>query len=234
MKPARDAIAPSGFTLIELLVVISIIAVLVAIMLPALAKAREAARASVCGSQLKQTSLAFEMYRNDFEGYYPSISTELTIGDRDSAVRWTVLLRRYLSDSSTGNRISQSGILHCPTVPMTLRHTSGSYPSYGYNRWGVGGDRPQAGTGIGKIKRELKSPLSSTLMLIDIKRLTETAAREGWFESYPSTFFFYTRHNGYANALYADSHVSSLQLDDILTDTVAATNKEPWYGANSN
>ncbi len=76
-----------GFTLIELLVVIAIIALLAAMLLPALNQARERARGIACISNLRQLGIAYSIYANDNDGVFPYVQYSPS-GTLDAAPQW--------------------------------------------------------------------------------------------------------------------------------------------------
>jgi prepilin-type N-terminal cleavage/methylation domain-containing protein/prepilin-type processing-associated H-X9-DG protein len=73
MRTPQKKHVPSGFTLVELLVVIGIIALLIAILLPALGRARQNAQRIACSSKLRQIVIAAQIQSQDHQGYYPLV-----------------------------------------------------------------------------------------------------------------------------------------------------------------
>ena len=64
-----------GFTLIELLVVVAVIAMLISILLPSLSRARESARAAVCGTGLRDIGIGMSTYMTEYGGWFPGVNT---------------------------------------------------------------------------------------------------------------------------------------------------------------
>lgn len=124
--------AKNGFTLIELLVVVSIIALLVSILMPALGRARQQAQSVVCQANLKQIALGSMMFADEHDGYGPPAvfhvdSTMLEEGgilEHDKTLNVDNTIAGYLSID--GNR----DIFNCPADKKSL------IPSFSYGQNG--------------------------------------------------------------------------------------------------
>jgi prepilin-type N-terminal cleavage/methylation domain-containing protein/prepilin-type processing-associated H-X9-DG protein len=127
MKPLRRA-----FTLVELLVVIAIIAILAALLLPVLARAKERGRVARCKSNGHQMGLALNLYVQD-EGFYPMLGFKTPQG---KVSMWFDQLSPHLAKAKWGQ-----GVYQCPSykwglsIPLSSS-TESIAGSYAYNAWG--------------------------------------------------------------------------------------------------
>lgn len=207
----RDA--RHDFTLIELLIVIAIIAILAAMLFPALQVAREKARAASCISNLKQHGTALQMYFGDYkERIIPKI---ILISPRKN---WADLLFPYFGKKERPaidyNR--RLKVMNCPSMTSLEKcPDSTAHLAYGINEFFAGG-RTDAVDPTTIFVSKIPFP-TKHLLLSEVSRQPEANESAGHYSIYPLLTRPFMRmydeaHSGALNVLFMAGNVQSLKL----------------------
>ena len=249
---SRDVTRRPGFTLVELLVVIGIISVLIAVLMPALSKAREQANAIKCLSNTRNLGNALVLFTQDHKGYLPKawyndgpVASQFAGGVtswpyRNPKYGWDFLLLRYLGNNKD--------VFRCPNdeyglfrgdpndnapdsdkIPASYRINISNQHVFG-GRPDLPGDRPYFATKYSRLKHPSQAILffdGANSMALWHHVATWEVSALGRVSRADKTNVAWNRHRGRCNYTFVDGHAESLLWED--TWQFVATNEGMWH-----
>lgn len=233
---AEHSFARCAFTLIELLVVIAIIAILAAMLLPALSKAKEGAKTIRCVSNEKQIAVGYLLYANDNTDYMPVAgSPDLSQGAGWVAPsRWFMEISPYITrggETNYSQMVAKDKVVACPSaklvnaIPTNVPGWQG-YGGYGHNYMYLG-YTPDDRKKISRVTKPVETCMNGDGL--------DPGKDISWWElGYlcpPSVALqppplMYIRHGKGGNYAWADGHVA---FANWTTMSSGANRKRNWY-----
>ena len=230
-----------AFTLVELLVVVGIIALLVSILLPALATARQAAQATVCASNIRQLAVCSTAYAADNHGYYPPAHFDFMTRNlhRWHGTRPKTSVPFDFAGSPLLKYMQAAAIRKCPEFEPTQPGFEAAAGGYGYNNHYLGSsteDMPGVKGSDNIPARDcMIRNADQKIMFTDAAMAEDTgdgiAIIEYSFVEPPTTLYgptspsIHFRHRGKANIAWVDGHVTARAMDWTYPANI--------YGANN-